>query len=116
MRRTFLVATAFLLAVPAPSLFAWGEDGHRIVCEIGVSLDDQREEWLDSEPIDWAQESYEITRTDKVDYCRMEDGECTRELHVCVLGQKYQKEFEDDVAVRLKKAGVRLAQRIKDNL
>jgi hypothetical protein len=78
--------------------------------------DEERAAWLDSEPIDWAQESYELTTMNEVDYCRMENGQCAREPHVRVLGRSYQREFEDDVELRLKKAGVRLAQRIKDNL
>lgn len=72
--------------------------------------------WLDSEPLDWAQESYDITRSRKVQYCRPTNTSCQSFGQGRMLTAKYQKEFLDDVELRLQKAGTRLAALISEAL
>ena len=76
--------------------------------------DEEREQWLaSSEPLEWAQESYEITLRDDVDYCRMSGGQCRRETHERELTEDYQELFLPVVEMRLKQAGVRLAAELR---
>jgi hypothetical protein len=71
--------------------------------------------WAATAPADWAEESYAITISPDVRYCRMETANGTA---VCApdhpssgrtLKSAYQNEFAGDVETRLQKAGVRLA-------
>jgi hypothetical protein len=82
--------------------------------------DAQRERWLVGTPLDWAQESYDISTTADVEYCRWkldENGEaCTRELQERKLTSAYQDEFDDVVKQRLQQAGVRLAAQLRNGL
>lgn len=80
----------------------------------------ERTQWLASAPPRWAQESYDITLQPDVQYCRFKttpSGERCR-----TIGGKrrltidYQQKFEDDVELRLKQAGVRLAEEIRKAL
>ena len=61
----------------------------------------------------WAEESYAITLQQEVQYCLIEDSPagklCAPDAGERDLGPAYQAEFEDDVELRLKQAGVRLA-------
>jgi hypothetical protein len=48
-----------------------------IVPELRAGItDEQRAEWLDSDPRDWANESFAIAREPDVGYCVMVDGTC----------------------------------------
>jgi hypothetical protein len=76
----------------------------------------QRSQWAATPRLQWAQESYDITRLPDVEYCVMENGECVDDDHVRDLGADYQSEFQDDVELRLQQAGVRLAALIRQNL
>jgi hypothetical protein len=48
-----------------------------IVPELRAGItDEQRAEWLDSDPVAWANESFAITRKPEFRYCVMVDGTC----------------------------------------
>lgn len=78
---------------------------------------EQRIAWLSGTPRDWAQESYTIATTDAVDYCKWEKGpdveSCNAEAHTRKLTAAYQKEFQDEMELRLQQAGVRLAAKLR---
>ena len=80
----------------------------------------ERTQWLSSAPPQWAQESYDITLLPDVQYCRfrtMPFGERCRSIGgPRTLTNAYQQEFQDDVELRLKQAGVRLAEEIRKAL
>ena len=77
----------------------------------------QKKKWLASTtPIQWAQESYDITTKADVLYCREESGTCDSFGNGRVIGSKYQKEFIPVVDERLQAAGIRLAALIHENL
>ncbi|MEA2339593.1 MAG: nuclease [Thermoanaerobaculia bacterium] len=75
----------------------------------------QRTAWLASKPLQWAQESYDITTLADVQYCKKAscDAACQAlTAHGRVLTKAYQDEFADDVELRLEEAGTRLASLI----
>ena len=75
----------------------------------------QRTAWLTSKPLQWAQESYDITTLPDVEYCKRKscDASCAALTeHGRVLTNAYQDEFADDVELRLEQAGTRLASLI----
>jgi nuclease S1 len=72
----------------------------------------QRTAWLSSKPLQWAQESYDITTLPDAKYCKRTScgGACEAlAAHGRVLTKEYQDEFADDVELRLEQAGTRLA-------
>jgi hypothetical protein len=74
-------------------------------------------QWLAVPQLGWAEESYAITVSDPVDYCRWETtgtgGErCRSESHKRKLTAAYQNLFAPYVELRLQQAGVRLAELI----
>ena len=75
--------------------------------------DAQREQWLTGTPLDWAQESYDISTMPDVEYCewrRTPNGEaCGAKSQERKLTADYQDKFDDVVKLRLQQAGVRLA-------
>ena len=75
-----------------------------------------RARWLTTAPIDWAQESYDVTTSPDVRYCVEADGSCNLDPSVRVLDQAYQNESRGDVELRLQKAGARLAGLLRKNL
>ncbi|HEX6160867.1 MAG TPA: S1/P1 nuclease [Thermoanaerobaculia bacterium] len=81
---------------------------------------EQRAQWLTGTPLDWAQESYDITTTGGVDYCEWklgDDGEaCAAEPQERKLTAEYQDQFDDVVKLRLQQAGVRLAAHLRKGL
>jgi hypothetical protein len=80
----------------------------------------QRATWLQGASVDWAQESYNLITSSKAQYCdwQMIGGAttCAARAGRRTLGEQYQHEFADDVAMRLQQAGVRLAELIQLNL
>jgi hypothetical protein len=92
-----------------------------IVPELQVSItDEQRAEWLASDPVDWANESFAIARKPEVGYCVMvgdtcqyaadnrdfDDGEPER---VVVVDDDYLNRHASIARERIAMAGVRLA-------
>jgi hypothetical protein len=76
--------------------------------------------WIASPPLAWAQESYVLATRPRTEYCswRTVKGEsrCNRINTVRTLTRAYQDEFADDVAVRLQRAGARLAELLRRHL
>ncbi|MHC2627250.1 hypothetical protein ACVIW2_009337 [Bradyrhizobium huanghuaihaiense] len=69
-----------------------------------------KEEWVQSGPRDWANESFAITEDVKTHYCMLETGACTNieGAHV-EIDDAYIAANTAVVRERLLKAGVRLA-------
>ena len=80
----------------------------------------QRATWIQGNATDWSQESYNLITSPRAQYCdwQMIGGAatCAARAGSRVLGEAYQQEFGDDVAMRLQQAGVRLAEIIRLNL
>jgi hypothetical protein len=79
----------------------------------------QQTAWLAvTAPIDWADESYAITTTKDVKYCRFaaSGASCNAIKGARKIANPYQTEFQPDVEQRLQQAGVRLAALLRQNL
>jgi hypothetical protein len=76
--------------------------------------------WIQGAATDWAQESYNLITSPKAQYCTWEPvggtNSCSARPGSRTLGEDYQREFGDDVALRWQQAGVRLAELIRANL
>jgi hypothetical protein len=79
---------------------------------------EQRAKWLASKPLAWAQESYEITTSAGMQYCKQSGASCGPfdEKKGRTLTKTYQEEFVAPVDERLQRAGVRLAALIHESL
>jgi len=79
--------------------------------------DEQKTKWLASKvPLEWAQESYDVTTQPGVLYCREKSDSCISFGSGRVIGSKYEKKFLPVVDERLQAAGTRLAALIHENL
>jgi nuclease S1 len=82
--------------------------------------EEQRAQWLRGTPLDWAQESYDISTSPAVEYCewkRASNGEaCASRSQERKLTAEYQDKFVPVVKQRLQQAGVRLAAQIRKGL
>ena len=77
----------------------------------------QRAQWLaSSDPLQWAQESYDITTKPAVEYCHQSSSGCASFGTGRTLTKAYQAAFQHDVELSLQQAGVRLAKLIHDDL
>ena len=73
--------------------------------------------WLVAPPLEWAQESYTITTARLAEYCEWTTTECAAEPGTGrTLTITYQREFQETVEDRLRQAGVRLAEMIRQNI
>jgi hypothetical protein len=92
--------------LPGPDLLAFADTLQATITNA------QKTAWLTSKPLQWAQESYDITTLPDVQYCRKTscDGACEPlKGPGRILTKAYQDEFADDVELRLEQAGTRLA-------
>jgi hypothetical protein len=76
----------------------------------------ERTQWAAAKPLQWAQESYDITTSNDVLYCKESHHVCKAFGHGRVLHESYQDEFLGPVDKRLEEAGVRLAAMIHEAL
>ncbi|HEY6137576.1 MAG TPA: S1/P1 nuclease [Thermoanaerobaculia bacterium] len=78
----------------------------------------QKTEWLakSKTPLDWAQESYDVTRSAAAEYCHQKAASCDPFGPGRTLGPNYQTNVIGTVEQRLQQAGVRLAALIHDGL
>jgi hypothetical protein len=91
-------------AIAGPGWSAFAGDLH------GKITPAQKTAWLaSSEPLAWAQESYDITTLPNVQYCKKKTAGCQPFGTGRVLKKDYQKKFEKDVDLRLEQGGTRLA-------
>jgi hypothetical protein len=73
--------------------------------------------WLVASPLAWAQESYAITTARLADYCEWTTSQCASEPATGrTLTITYQREFQETVEERLRQAGSRLADVIRQNI
>lgn len=99
------------IMIAEPGWRAFADDLHSKI------TDKQRAAWMKTDHVGWAQESYDITTSPDVQYCKKEKAGCEpiatpgRELT-----KAYQDEFANDVELRLQKAGTRLAAMIHEAL
>lgn len=78
--------------------------------------EEEKTQWRTTAPLAIAQESYEISTSPSVRYCRMDNGVCKSLGAKRTLRSSYQNAHDDIVKERLQRAGVRLAEAIKANL
>jgi len=89
--------------------------------------DSERTLWKYASPVEWANESYQITISAQTEYCVPQYGACWYAPDNMILGkgeprrevgasEQYLSANRDIVAQRLKQAGVRLAARLDDVL
>jgi hypothetical protein len=80
----------------------------------------QQASWSLGTATDWAQESYNLVTSPKAQYCDWQRVggamSCVSRSGSRTLGEPYQQEFGDDVAMRWQQAGVSLAELIRVNL
>ncbi len=98
-----------------------GDNFRQIVVEFRESIsDEQRIEWQHDSPIEWANESFQITISASVNYCVQKQGSCwysgdNRMLDEgepwrdIAITDDYLKMHSATVSLRLQQAGVRLA-------
>ena len=76
--------------------------------------------WTDDTPLQWAQESYNLVTSPAAQYCEWHvsggAATCAPRAGGRTIGESYQLEFGDDVALRLQQAGARLAEYIRQSL
>lgn len=78
--------------------------------------DQEKGDWVQSTPLDWANESYDIATEADVRYCRPSETSCDAIGAKRTLDSSYQAKFQPVVEDRLKKGGVRLAHLIAEAL
>lgn len=69
----------------------------------------EREDWVASEPVDWANESLVITRAAATKYCHLQSGSCEVPSGAVNIDDGYVDMSKKIISERLVKAGVRLA-------
>ena len=70
----------------------------------------EREDWIASEPIDWANESLAVTRAPATKYCQLQGGgSCEMPPAAVSIDNSYVDMSTKIISERLVKAGVRLA-------
>lgn len=73
--------------------------------------------WKGGGPVDWANESYQITIESNVQYCKETNGQCKALAQSGrTLTKDYQDQHQEEVETRLEQAGIRLADIIQKNL
>jgi len=99
-----------------------GDDYRQIATDLRGSIsDEQRSEWQHDSPIEWANESFQITISASVKYCVQKQGSCWYSSDNMVLDKgeswrdftitdEYLEMHSATVSLRLQQAGVRLAE------
>jgi hypothetical protein len=97
-----------------------GDDYRRIAADLRTTVSDvQRATWKHDSPIEWANESYQITISPSVEYCTLQQGACWYSSDNMMLNDgepwremaitdEYLELHGSAVAKRLVQAGVRL--------
>lgn len=105
-----------------------GMDARAIANTLRAEITDQgRADWIGSEPMNWADESYRIVISPEVEYCVMEQGECRYEAgnpnwddgeaeKRVVVDDAYLDRHIPTARDRLKRAGARLGQMLSQVL
>ena len=99
-----------------------GDDYRRIAARLAAAISaGQREAWRNDSPVEWANESYQVTISPEVGYCTRKQGACWYEDGNMLLNDGEPRRFVeiDDaylsrhqaiVSQRLQQAAVRLAE------
>ncbi len=99
-----------------------GTDYRRIAARLGSAITpEQRENWRHDSPVEWANESYQVTISPEVGYCTRKQGACWHEDGNMLLNDGEPRRFmeiddaylarhETIVSQRLQQAAVRLAE------
>ena len=105
-----------------------GDDYRQISAQLrGAISDEQRMAWKFDSPIEWANESFQVTISKQANYCirrqgacwyarnnmLLDDGEPWREI---VISDEYLQSHEATVRRRLQQAGIRLAQLLSSSM
>jgi hypothetical protein len=91
-------------------LYAVGPDVSEAVADLLETITPQlKAKWITSEPRDWANESFAISESVKVDYCEMHEASCSPAHEAVTIGTEYLDANAPVVREQLQKAGVRLA-------
>ena len=103
-----------------------GDDFPKIAAKLGASItDEQRRAWQHDSPIEWADESFQITISASVNYCVQKQGACWYSSDNMMLdkGEPWRDfTITDDylemhaaiVSQRLQQAGIRLAELLNE--
>ena len=99
-----------------------GDDYRRIAARLGAAITpEQRAAWRHDSPVEWANESYQVTIMPEVGYCTRKQGACWYAADNMLLNDGeprryldidngYLERHQDIVARRLQQAAVRLAE------
>ena len=99
-----------------------GGDYRRIAARLRASITaEQREAWRHDSPVEWANESYQLTISPAVGYCARKQGACWYTLDNMLLDDgeprrlmqvdnAYLEQHKDAVSRRLQQAALRLAE------
>ena len=105
-----------------------GDDYEAIANDLRGSIsDEQRESWRFDSPIEWANESFQVTISPEAGYCVRQQGACwytednmlldTNEpWHTLTIDDAYLLQHAPLVRQRLQQAGVRLAQLLNQSI
>ena len=105
-----------------------GDDHMKIAADLRESItEQQRVEWQHDSPVEWANESFQITIAPSVNYCEQKEGACWYSSDNRVLNKgeplRYIEITEDYlemhaaiVSQRLQQAGIRLAELLNQAL
>lgn len=98
-----------------------GADYLQIAANLRADISDtDRLQWMFDSPVEWANESYQITISSKVQYCTQKQGACWYSRNNMMLNpgearrevdvtKRYTARHRRTVELRIKQAGVRLA-------
>lgn len=108
--------------------FSLGEDARSIAEGLHQSISSQqRDAWRYDSPIEWANESYQLTISTRANYCVQQQGACWYDISNMMLDQEedwrslvidadYLRRNAPAVRQRLQQAGVRLAHLLNKSL
>jgi len=97
-----------------------GKDINRIANDFLMNItEDDRRSWQSNSPIEWANESYQVTISPQTGYCTLKDGACwywpqnktldESESHrEMIITQDYLSTNQGVIELRLQQAGIRL--------
>ncbi|MGI9220462.1 MAG: S1/P1 nuclease [Woeseiaceae bacterium] len=105
-----------------------GDDFVKIAAELGGAITEQQKDaWQFDSPIEWANESYQVTIAPETGYCVQKQGACwyssnnmmlddNEPWHTLKIDNEYLRRHAPLVQKRLQQAGIRLAQILNQSL
>lgn len=98
-----------------------GNDYRQVAAELRAEISDlDRSDWMFDSPVEWANESYQITISRRVEYCTQKLGACWyskdnmmlnegEDLREVSITSGYTARHRKTIELRIKQAGIRLA-------